>query len=123
MKLNTITILIFLLGSIFAQNMNMDFAQSFEQDWIKRDIDADPQGLNEVKKVNMFGYECKGNVKKSFIRWKWVLNAEWKCPDLTSIVGYSVSYNSKKVALESALNDFMSKIVKEYAKKSEKLKS
>ena len=118
MKINTFTILTFLLGTICAQNINMDFGQSF-----KRDSDSDPQGLNEITKVNMFGYECTGSVKSGFIRWKWALSGEWKCPDLTSIVGYSTNYKSRKAALEYALSDFMSKVIQQYAKYSEKLNS
>ena len=116
-------LLTFLLGSICAQNINMDFGESLEQGWIKRDSDSDPQGLNEVTKVSFFGYECTGSVKSGFIRWKWALTGEWKCPDLTPIVGYSTNYKSRKAAIENALSDFMSKVIQEYAKYSEKLKS
>ena len=112
----TFTILSFLLGTIYAQNINMDFGQSFEQGWIKRDSDSEPRGLNEVTKVNLFGYKCTGSVRSGFIRWKWAFSAEWKCPDLTSIVGYSTNYKSRKAALEYALVDFISKVYKNMRK-------
>ena len=105
MKLYIITVLSVFLGSIFT----MDLRQSKAQDRIKHDTNL--QDLNEANKVSLFGYECKGSVKTSFIRWKWAFSGEWRCPDLTSIVGYSTNYNSKKGALENALSNFMSKFV------------
>ena len=123
MKINAFTILSFLFSSICALNINMDLAQPFEQGWIKRDLNSEPQGLNELTKVTMFGYKCTGSVKSGFIRWKWALTGEWKCPGLTSIVGNSISYKSRKAALEYALVDFMSKFMQEYAKNLENLKS
>lgn len=112
-----ITVLSVLLGSIFT----MDQTQSKTQDRIKHDTNL--QDLNEANKVSLFGYECKGSVKTSFIRLKWAWSGEWRCPDLTSIVGYSANYNSKKGALENALSDFMSKFIQAQTTQLENLKS
>ena len=121
MKQNFVIIFSVLLNSIFAQNINRDFKSSIAQDWTKRDENANLK--NEAAKVNLFGYECKGSVKAKFIRWKWAWSGEWRCPGLTSIVGYSTDYNSKKSALEYALSDFMFKFIRACAVNLEKLKS
>ena len=116
-------LLTFLLGSICAQNINMDFGESLEQGWIKRDSESDPQGLSEVTKVNLFGYECIGSVKSAFIRWKWGFSGFFLCPKLTSIVGYSTNFKSKKDALEKALSDFMFKSIQTNVINIKKLKT
>lgn len=115
MKLNLVTIFCLLLGSIFAKNINTDIKAPIAQDRIKSDTITNLHGLSRANKVNLFGYECKGIVKSNIIRWKWAWSSEWRCPSLTSIVGYSYNYNSKKGALEYALKDFMSKFIQAYA--------
>ena len=101
MKLNLVAfIFCILLGTIFAKKINTDIQAPKAQDWITRDTNL--QGFKS-NKVNLFGNECKGIVKSSFIRWRWGWSGEWKCPSITSIVGYSFNYSSKKGALEYAL--------------------
>ena len=120
MKPNLVLIMSVFLDSIFAQNINRDFKSSIAQDWNKRGKNANLQ--NEAAKEKLFGYECKGSVKAKFIRWKWAWSGEWRCPGLTSIIGYSTDYNNKKSALENALSDFMFKFTRACVVNLEKFK-
>ena len=81
------------------------------------------QRRTEVATIKLSGHECKGSIKNGFYKWKRTWSAEWKCPDLTSIVGYSTNYKSKKIALEYALSDFIFKAIQANVINIKKLKS
>ena len=126
MKLIKIAILMILLCSIYVQNINPNPITDIPQNWGKRSLNIiklSLQNWTEVATIKLIGHECKGSIKNGFYKWKWTWSAKWKCPDLTSIVGYSNNYKSRKGALEFALIDFMFKALQAKVITLEKLKS
>ena len=115
-----------LLCSIYVQNINPNPTTDIPQNWGKRSLNIiklSLQNWTEVATIKLIGHECKGSIKNGFYKWKWTWSAKWKCPDLTSIVGYSNNYKSRKGALEFALIDFMFKALQAKVITLEKLKS
>ena len=126
MKLIKIIIFSVLLESIYAQYSNTNLTKDVAQNFNKRNLNIikfSLQRWTEVATIKLIGHECKGSIKNGFYKWKWTWSAEWKCPDLTSIVGYSTNYKSKKIALEYALNDFIFKAIQANVINIKKLKS
>lgn len=126
MKLIKIIIFSVLLESIYAQYSNTNLTKDVAQNFNKRNLNIikfSLQRWTEVATIKLIGHECKGSIKNGFYKWKWTWSAKWKCPDLTSIVGYSNNYKSRKGALEFALIDFMFKALQAKVITLEKLKS
>ena len=126
MKLIKVGIFLILLCSIHVQNINTSPTTDIPQNWEKRSLNIikfSLQHWTEVATIKLIGHECKGSIKNGFYKWKWTWHAEWICPELTSIVGYSTNYKSRKAALEFALIDFMFKALQANVISIEKLKS
>ena len=121
MKLIKIVIFSVLLESVYVQNINTNLTTNIGQNLGKRSLNLikfSLQHWTEITKVNFLGNECKGSIKNGFYK-----SAMWKCPDLTSIVGYSTNYKSRKSALEYAFFDFIFKALQANVISIEKLKS
>jgi hypothetical protein len=64
---------------------------------------------HDEQQVAIFGTTCTSVVKGGFYRWKWRWQGRFWCPTLSPIEGYSNNWESRKGAIEHAIEDYVQK--------------